>query len=94
MLNKLRKLRKYIQENKEKIVNYNSRKDKKRIFSSNVAECTVESLINQRCKGKHHMQWSREGVHPILQIRAAVTSNDWLLNWKEYILGAYQKTSS
>jgi hypothetical protein len=40
------------------------------------------------------MQWSREGVHPILQIRAAVTSNDWLLNWKEYILGAYQKTPS
>jgi len=94
MLNKLRKLRKYIQENKEKIVNYNSCKDKKRIFSSNVAECTVESLINQRCKGKQHMQWSREGVHPILQIRAAVASNDWLLNWKEYILGAYQKTPS
>jgi hypothetical protein len=36
-------------EEPEKIVNYNSRKDKKRIFSSNVAECTVESLINQRC---------------------------------------------
>lgn len=33
-----------------------------------MAECTVKSLINQRCKGKQHMRWTREGVHSILQI--------------------------
>ena len=37
------------------------------------------------------MQWSREGVQPILQIRGASASNDWQLNWEKYILGAYQK---
>ncbi len=39
------------------------------------------------------MQWSREGVQPILQIRGASASNDWQLNWEKYILGAYQKAA-
>jgi hypothetical protein len=56
-----------------------------------MAEFTVESLINQRCKGKQHMRWTREGVHSILQIRASKASNDWSLNWQNYILGAYTK---
>ena len=37
----------------------------------------VESLINKRCKGQQHMRWSREGLHALLQLRAAVNSNDW-----------------
>jgi len=88
---KLNKLKKYIQENASKIINYNSRKNDNLIFTSNVAECNVESLINQRCKGKQHMQWSRNGVHALLQIRAASASNDWDSNWLKYVLGAYQK---
>ena len=51
-----------------KAVNIAYRNHKYIVFY-NMAECTVESLINQRCKGKQHMCWSREGVHSILQIR-------------------------
>ena len=68
--NKLKKFLTYIKNNKEKIVNYRERKKKGLVFTSNLAESTVESLINQRCKGQQHMQWSREGLNPILQIRA------------------------
>ncbi len=93
LLKKLGELKQYISNNKSRIVDYNSRKEQNLIFTSNLAECTVESLINQRCKGKQHMQWSREGVQPILQIRAASVSNDWQLNWQKYILGAYQKAA-
>lgn len=93
LLKKLHELKQYITNNKSRIVDYNTRKDQNLIFTSNLAECTVESLINQRCKGKQHMQWSREGVQPILQIRAAAASNDWQLNWQKYILGAYQKAA-
>ncbi len=39
------------------------------------------------------MQWSREGVQPILQIRAASSSNDWNKNWEKYILNAYLKAA-
>ena len=63
------------------------------VFSSNVAESNVESLINQRCKGKQHMQWSRDGAHPILQIRAAANSKDWGENWEQYVLEAYKKAA-
>jgi hypothetical protein len=90
---KLRELKQYIANNELKIVDYNTRKDADLVFTSNLAECTVESLINQRCKGKQHMQWSREGVQPILQIRASSASNDWQLNWEKYILGAYQRAA-
>ena len=92
-LKKLQALKQYITNNESKIIDYDARKNQNLIFTSNLAECTVESLINQRCKGKQHMQWSREGVQPILQIRAASASNDWQLNWGKYILGAYQKVA-
>ena len=43
---------------------------------SQMAESTVESLINKRCKEQQHMRWSREGLHALLQVRAAVNSNN------------------
>ena len=81
-LKKLSLLKNYIKSNQSKIVNYEERKEKGLSFTSNLAESTVESLINQRCKGQQHMRWSREGLDPLLQLRAAITSNDWNANWK------------
>ena len=31
------------------------------------------------------MRWSREGLDPILQILAAIASNDWEQNWRTVI---------
>jgi hypothetical protein len=90
---KVGKMITYITNNRDKIVDYSDRKLKGLTFTSNMAECTVESLINQRCKGKQHMRWSREGVHSILQIRASKASNDWSNNWQSYILKSYQKAA-
>ncbi|MEN8904476.1 MAG: hypothetical protein ABF289_00800 [Clostridiales bacterium] len=59
-----------------------------RVVTSNLAESNVESLINQRCKGQQHMRWSREGINPILQLRAAIYSNDWISKWRSVILNA------
>jgi len=74
---KVQLLLNYIENNSDFIVNYQKRQDMGLIFTSQMAESTVESLINQRCKGQQHMRWSREGLHALLQIRAAVNSNDW-----------------
>ena len=71
--------------NDSKIINYRDRQKNGRPFTSHLAESTVESLINQRCKGQQHMRWSREGLDPILQIRAAIASNDWEQNWRTVI---------
>ena len=79
---RLKKLKTYITNNATKIINYRERQKQGLPFTSNLAESTVESLINQRCKGQQHMRWSREGLDPILQIRAAIASNDWDQNWR------------
>ena len=83
---KLKKFLKYVQNNQDKIVNYRERKRKGMVFTSNLAESTVESLINQRCKGQQHMRWSREGLNPVLQLRAKINSKDWDNKWETVIL--------
>lgn len=85
---RLEKLLLYINNNEEKIVNYRDRKAQGLVFTSNLAESTVESLINQRCKGHQHMRWSREGLNPLLQLRVAIASNDWNSRWKTAVLNA------
>jgi len=37
------------------------------------------------------MQWSRSGTKPVLQIRAAIASNDWESHWEQFVMGAYRK---
>ena len=88
MKDKLQRSYTYISNNHSYIVNYRDRMKKKLTFTSNITESNVESLINQRCKGHQHMRWTREGVHPLLQIRAAIFSNEWASNWKNYIIPA------
>ena len=85
---KIQKLLTYIENNKACIVDYKKRKKNGLIFTSQMAESTLESLINQRCKSKQHMSWTRKGLHSLLQIRAALSGNDWLENWQQYIMSA------
>ena len=85
---RLEKLKTYIKNNTAKIVDYRERQNKGLIFTSNLAESTVESLINQRCKGQQHMRWARDGLDPLLQLRAAIGSNDWDKIWKTAVMNA------
>lgn len=85
-IEKLKRFLKYIENNQDKIINYRERKKNGLVFTSNLAESTVESLINQRCKRQQHMRWSREGLNPILQLRAAINSKDWDNKWRTVIL--------
>lgn len=82
---KLKKLETYVKNNQDKIIDYRERQKRGLVFTSNLAESTVESLINQRCKGQQHMRWSREALDPLLQLRAAISSNDWRNTWKTAI---------
>ena len=73
-LNKLSKLKTYISNNADKIVNYEKRKNLGLVFSSSPAESTVNDLINVRQKNKQRMSWTRDGAHSILQIRSSIMS--------------------
>lgn len=80
-LTKLNKLYIYIENNKAGIVNYEARKNSSLIFTSNLAESTVNTLINERQKGKQKMLWTRDGAHNVLQIRASINSKSWNKDW-------------
>ncbi len=88
-IDKINKFITYITNNRNRIVDYRERKKNGSVFTSNLAESTVESLINRRCKGQQHMRWSREGLNPLLQIRAALNSKgEWENKWRTAVLNA------
>ena len=90
ILIKLNKLGAYIQNNKEKIVNYEMRKRDGVVYTSNLAESTVNTLINERQKGKQKMLWGRDGSHNVLQIRTSVSSKTWNNDWKKVESNIYK----
>jgi len=62
----------YLSNNRDKLVNYMTRKTNKLPYTSNVAEATVESQINIRFKRKQKMQWQRDNAHNVLQLRTTI----------------------
>ncbi len=79
----------YIKNNRAYIVNYNQRYHADLPITSHVAESTVEHLLNQRCRKKQKMQWSRPGADNVLQLRSAIASKQWEEKWKRYIVEEY-----
>ena len=90
---KLSKLYTYISNNKSGIVNYEMRKNSGLVFTSNLAESTVNTLINERQKGKQKMLWSRDGSHNILQIRSSIASKSWKSDWQKVEAQIYLKAA-
>ena len=74
---KLKKLQEYLTKNRKYLVNYQKRKNTGKTFTSQVAESDIDTIINTRYKQKQKMQWTREGAHNVLQIRALMASNQW-----------------
>ena len=80
---RLHELLKYLSNNVDYLVNYQAKKENKLPYTSSVVESTIETLVNTRHKKKHKAQWSREGAHNVLQIRASRASNVWNKEWNE-----------
>jgi hypothetical protein len=74
---KLKGLSNYLKNNQDYLVNYQQRQQAGQTYTSQVAESHIESLINARHKRTGKMQWTREGAHQVLQIRAKMASNQW-----------------
>jgi hypothetical protein len=74
---KLTGLYDYIQRNQAYIINYHEHHQSNKTYTSQVAESHVDALINTRHKRTKKMQWTREGAHHVLQIRAMMASDEW-----------------
>jgi transposase-like protein/translation initiation factor 1 (eIF-1/SUI1) len=79
------RLKNYLVNNVEILVNYDERKNKNLPFTSQVAESTVENLVNSRCRQTKKMQWLREGTHTLLQVKCAHYCNSFNKIW-EYVM--------
>jgi len=90
---KLKAILVYLKQNKEQLCHYAERAKQGLSFTSHVAESTVEHLINERHKRKQKMQWTRESAHNVLQIRAAIASNEWQKNWEAAVEKSIQKAA-
>jgi hypothetical protein len=85
---KLVELYNYIESNQTYTVNYQERAQANQTYTSQVAESHIESLINARQKRSKKMQWTREGAHQVLQIRAKMESKEWKQQWQATVLSA------
>lgn len=85
---KLKGLYNYLKQNQEYIINYESRKEMGKTFTSQVAESHIEAMINARHKKSGKMQWSREEAHNVLQIRSEIISKTWTKQWQQAVLSA------
>ena len=85
---KVNTLYNFLKRNQQYIVNYEQRKQASLTFTSQVAESHIESLINARQKRSKKMQWSRDGAHQVLQIRAKMESKEWNTLWQDTVIAA------
>ena len=93
LLNVLQDLYKYLERNQKYMVNYQERQLTHLPFTSTYAEVSVNALINTRQKSNKKMQWSREGAHNILQIRASLFSQTWETDWLQVQGEIYKKAA-
>ena len=85
---KIQGLHDYLQNNLTYLINYEERKSSARVYTSQVAESHIDLLINARYKRQKKMQWTREGAHNVLQIRAKIVSQEWSKQWQDTVLDA------
>ncbi|MGA7953553.1 MAG: ISKra4 family transposase [Gloeobacterales cyanobacterium] len=90
---KLTGLYDYLHRNQAYLVNYDARDRANQIYTSQVAESHIDSLINARHKRTKKMQWTREGAHYVLQIRAMIASGDWERNCQGAVLAGLKATA-
>jgi len=88
---KLKGLQDYLENNRDYLINYDEREKANKPFTSQVAESHIDSIINARHKRKQKMQWTREGAHNVLQIRALMASDEWEEKWLEYVMPGLEK---
>ena len=83
---KLKGLQDYLKKNLDYLVNYAEREKTNQVFTSQLAESHIDAIINARHKRKQKMQWTREGAHNVLQIRALMASDEWIDKWLDLVL--------
>ncbi len=81
----IRELREYLQMNLNYLANYAVKDQTNMPYMSDVADFHLEDCLRERHRKQKKMQWTQEGVHNILQIRAMMASHEWTDRFLELI---------
>ena len=76
----------YLKNNLDYLINYDEHKNSGKAYTSQAAESHIDTLINARHKRKQKMQWTKDGAHNVLQIRAKMESQEWSEQWQDAVL--------
>jgi len=83
----------YIAANRSRIVDYSQRQAQGLIYSSHVAESTVDHFLHKRAKKKQKMNWNRDGLHAVLQIRGSIISGEWDNDWQTIMAPTFDQVA-
>jgi hypothetical protein len=87
MLKYARELDTYITNNAGSIVNYGERYRNGDRISTGFVESTINQVVSKRMVKKQQMQWTPEGAHLLLQVRAQVINEDWEATFRRWYPG-------
>ena len=87
MLKYVRELDTYIANNASLIVNYGERYRNGERISTGFVESTINQVVSKRMVKKQQMQWTPEGAHLLLQVRAQVLNDDWEATFRTWYPG-------
>lgn len=85
---KIEELGDYLTPNQKYLVDDRQRERTDLPYTSSVAESQIDYLMNARHQRTGKMQWTREGAHNLLQIRAMMACNHWEQQWQSTVLSA------
>ncbi len=83
----VRELDTYIANNASLIVNYGERYRNGERISTGFVESTINQVVSKRMVKKQQMQWTPEGAHLLLQVRAQVLNDDWEATFRTWYPG-------
>jgi hypothetical protein len=80
----MRKLRTYITTNHAFIPNYGQRYRSGETISTAFVESTVNFVLSKRFVKKQSMQWTKRGVHLLLQTRVKTLNNELAATFRHW----------
>ncbi len=83
----VRELDTYIANNASLIVNYGERYRNGERISTGFVASTINQVVSKRMVKKQQMQWTPEGAHLLLQVRAQVLNDDWEATFRTWYPG-------
>lgn len=80
---KLKEFKKYIENNREWIIDYEEAKSKGYYVGSSIMEGTINTIASNRLKKRRSRKWLRVGADSVARIITTMANNEFTSMWNE-----------